>query len=338
MYFDFSAFAFTPKHKPSSYQLRMAAEQFIALREPEMLAKNLCVPLGTLKESAEKPRYVQFYLPKPNGDQRLIESAEKPLRIVQKHLQQRLQAVYFSIRPACAYGGLLTPQDEPHVRNIYTNAMQHIGKKWLLNFDLKDFFTNIRSTLVFDMLLAAPFHFPEPLAQLISRLVTHEDRLPQGASTSPVISNLICLGIDRNLEALAAEKGWTYTRFIDDMTFSGKKRFKEKQVEAIRQMLESEGFIVNMNKLRIERVKDEPEVTGLVLGERKPDVSAQFLRDLQGEVTIYKALADNPHVLQTFNAQSLQKYKLQVLGKLNFLRFIRGDRHRSFLKLQGMMG
>lgn len=337
MYHDFSAYAIVQKHKPSSYQLRMQAERFLAVRSVEALAQNLNVPLDQLREHAARPKYIQFFLPKPNGDQRLIESADKPLHKIQRLIQQRLQAVYFTARPDCAYGGLITPQDEPHVRNIYTNAMRHIGKnrKWLLHFDLKDFFPNIRTTRIFEVYSSAPFHFPEPVAQLLTQLTTHEDKLPQGVSTSPILANFVCLRADHNLEALARDKGWTYTRFIDDMTFSGKKRFKEKQVEAVRQLLEAEGFIVNLHKVDISRIKDEPEVTGLILGEKKPDVSPQFLRDLQGEATVYRALVDNVQsTMQVFSAQALQKFKLQVLGKLNFLRFVRGERHKSYLKIQ----
>ncbi|MBK6930745.1 MAG: RNA-directed DNA polymerase [Saprospirales bacterium] len=281
----------------------------------------------------------QFHLPKPNGDRRLIESAEKPLRLIQKHLQQRLQAVYYTIRPDCAYGGMLTPFDEPHVRNIYTNAQQHIGKKWVLHFDLKDFFPNINSRRVFEVFSQAPFQFPEPVAQILTQLSTHHDRLPQGASSSPILANLVCLAADRQLNALAQSKGWTYTRYIDDMTFSGKKRFRDKHVEAVCKLLEAERFIVNLDKVAICRMKDEPEVTGLVLKGEKPDVSPQFLRDLQGEVTFYRALTDMGNAaLQTFSAQTLQRFRLQVLGKINFLRFVRGDRHKSVVKFQLELG
>jgi len=328
MYFDFTHFV-APKKKPGSYQLRMVAEQFLAIRTREELAKNLAVPLDLLLEAAEKPRYVQFHLPKPNGDQRLIESAEKPLRSIQQLLQNRFQAVYYGIRPECAYGGMITPFDEPHVRNIYTNAMQHIGKKWVMRFDLKDFFPNIRTARIFELFTSAPFLFPEPVAQLLTSLCIHQDRLPQGASTSPILSNIVCLRIDRQLEALAQTKGWRYTRFIDDMTFSGKKRFKEKHIDNIGKLLENEHFILNLDKVSICRMKDEPEVTGLVLKTDKPDVSPQFLRDLQGEITLYRAITDmGQAALQNFNARALQRFRMQVMGKINFLRFVRGDRHR----------
>lgn len=338
MYIDFSHFTPT-KRKPTSYQLRLNAERFLAVRTPDELAQNLSVKPADLLEAVEHPRYVQFHLPKPNGDQRLIESAEKPLRPIQKVLQQRLQSVYYTVRPNSAYGGLITPFDEPHVRNIYTNALQHIGKKWLLTFDLKDFFPNIRSSRVFEVFSAPPFSFPPELAQLLTRLCTHQDRLPQGAATSPALSNLVCLSIDHQLESLAAARGWVFTRFIDDMTFSGKKRFKDKHLTDIAALLEADGFVVNHHKVLMCRVKDEPEVTGLVLRGDKPDVSPQFLRDLEGEITFYRALTEmGAAALQHFNAQALQRFRQQVLGKLNFLRFVRGERHRSVVRLMMEIG
>ena len=123
------------------------------------------------------------------------------------------------------------------------------------------------------------------------------------------------------------------------MAFSAKKRFKEKHVDNIRQLLEQQGFIVNLHKVVICRMKDEPEITGLVLKGATPDVSPQFLRDLQGEVTFYRALTDmGAAALQTFNAQALQRFRLQVIGKLNFLRFVRGDRHKSVVKMEMELG
>lgn len=341
MYTDFfSHFSVIPKKKPSAHQLRQQAERFLKVETVEALAQNLNIPLAQLRECADKPKYFQFHLPKPNGEQRLIESADKPLRQVQKHLQQRLQAVYYTIRPDCAYGGVISPSDEALVRTIYTNAMQHVGKKWLLNFDLKDFFPNIRRQRVFEMLIASPFRFPDALAQHLSQLLTHEDHLPQGASTSPIIANLVFRAADLQLEALAREKGWHYTRYIDDMAFSGKKRFKDKHIKAIQTILEQEGFVVNLHKIAVNRIhKDQPLITGLVIKNDKPDVSDQFLRDLQGEVAIYKALVANPlSTAQAFTAQTLQHFKEQVLGKLNFLRFVRGDQHKSYLKLQAEVG
>lgn len=340
MYFDYTPYALIHKKKPSANQLRQQAGRFLQVSTVEALAQNLNLPLSQVKSCAEKPVYYQFHIPKPNGDQRLIESADKLLRQVHKHLQQRLQAVYYTIRPDCAYGGVISPSDESHVRTIYTNAMQHVGKKWLLHFDLKDFFPNIRRERVFEALIASPFRFPDPLAQILSQLLTHDDRLPQGAATSPVVANLLCLSADHQLEALAREKGWHYTRYIDDMTFSGKKRFKDKHITRIREILEAEGFVVNLHKVEVGRIrKDQPKITGLVIKGDKPDVSDQFLRELQGEIAIYKALTQNPlSIGQNFSAQSMQRFKEQVLGKLNFLRFVRGDTHKSFVKLKLEMG
>ena len=110
---------------------------------------------------------------------------------MQSVLNDYLQAVYWLQKTSSAYGFVIRPtdaRDEP--RNIVTNAEQHLRKAWLLNADLEDFFHYVTADEVLRVFTEKPFEFPTDLANLLTRLTTLNGRLPMGAPTSPVLSNL----------------------------------------------------------------------------------------------------------------------------------------------------
>lgn len=315
--------------------MRENARDFMAMKTRGDLAKLLGVKLEELEAVAAKPQYYQFTIPKPDGGKRLIETAEKGLKAVQRRLSMYFQSVYRLVLPRCAYGSVLCPVDDPKPRHIYTNAQQHIGKKWLLNMDIKDFFPTITAPRIFSLFTGHPFQLPESVAQLLVQLVMNQDRLPQGASASPILSNLICLGLDAELEKIADKKGWTYTRYIDDMVFSWKKRFKQNHIDELCKIIQAADFEVNPSKIKCSRVKDEPVITGLILKAEKPDVSTEFIHELENDIAIYQGLIATRMALDTLiSGKSLQYMYQHLLGRLQFVRFVRGPNHKSYLRLR----
>ncbi len=328
-------FQISNPQKLTSYQLRKMAERFLSLNTIDELATLFETNSVVLGDLAGKPAYHLFHLPKQSGGHRLIETAEPELKKMHRDLGKYLQAVYFTYRPDCAYGCLLSPADEAIPRSIYTNAKQHLGKKWLFNIDLKDYFPSISSSQIFQLFTDAPFGFEEDLAQLLTSLTTIEDRLPQGFGTSPILSNMVSLELDKKILQLARKNNWIYTRFLDDLTISSKVQFKNKRIKQLLEIIEEEGFVIHPEKTAKQRIQDEPIVTGLVLKEKKPDVSKRFLSDLRGDIVLFNQLirrSSSPY--QIFPARTLETFRKNLFGRLNFLKFIRGEDHRSYLKLR----
>jgi RNA-directed DNA polymerase len=326
------------EEKPTSWQLQEHGRRFIEASTLPALIDFLKIKEKTLEKMLAECKYTQFYIPKPKGEKRLIETPEQSLKSLQGQLNKHFQAAYHTVRPACAYGALVATADETAPRNIYTNAMQHIGKKWLLNVDIRRFFPSISADMVHQALKNPPFAFDDMATASLTQLTTFEKRLPTGAPTSPILSNIVCLSLDAQLEAIAREYEWTYTRFIDDLSFSSYQPFDTAQVEAIEKTMAAEKFAINNKKLTIRKIKDKPEVTGLVLKKKKPDISERFIRDLQQNILWYHAMSEEKMIMrQIFTAQLVNRFRRLLQGQLEFVKFVRGEGDSDYARLHKLL-
>lgn len=320
--------------KPTTFQMMEKGRRFIESDTLPQLAACIGIKEDTLLAKAKNQQYQQFYMPKGQGEKRLIETPEAGLKTLQGQLNKHFQAAYLMVRPACAYGSLIACSDETEPRNIYTNAMRHIGSRWLLNVDLRNFFPSIGSRRVLSALQTSPFHFDDRAATALTLLTTHENRLPTGAPSSPIIANIVCLPLDTYLQQLADEYGWNYTRYIDDLTFSSEKRFDMRHLSLIEKGLKEYGLAINTDKLRMSRVSDKPVVTGLVLRKKRPDVSPEFIKNLKRHIRFFRSItSDDMLKRQLFSAALVQRYRAFIRGQLQFIQFIRGEGDATYLKL-----
>ena len=137
-----------PLKKKNAYQLTKQAQTLIQAKNLKQLAILFQIPIWKLKKIAENPKYFQFYIAKPNGGKRLIQTPNKFLKKLQKNISDDLQGVYFPITPPCSYGFIMDVEDATITKNIYTNALQHVHNEWIVNIDLKDFFHAIKKEKV----------------------------------------------------------------------------------------------------------------------------------------------------------------------------------------------
>jgi RNA-directed DNA polymerase len=181
----------------------------------EELALAVGVSLRALKfylfVASDDLKYTQFAIPKKSGASREISSPAPGLKAIQQQIGSLLQRVYKA--PAPAHG--FVP-----ARSTITNARWHLRQKFVLNVDLKDFFPSINFGRVRGLLIAKPYCLQPAIATFIAKICCHKNALPQGAPTSPIISNMICSRLDRQLLKLAKERRCIYTRYADDLTFS----------------------------------------------------------------------------------------------------------------------
>jgi hypothetical protein len=325
-------------HHPPSFDLTLAqldkkAAQFKAIKHPGDLAALLKQDAAKLRKHSDKPYYQIFSIPKPGGAKRIIHSPGPELKQVQQPLNLYLQCAYYQLKPPAAYGFIPKPTDESAPRNIYTNALQHLGAPWVLNMDMKDFFHTVNSrhlTWVFHEL----FEFPEPLTNQLIGLCAYKGMLPMGTSTSPVLSNLAALPLDHDLQLLANLLDATYTRYVDDMTFSFDQEPTPLVLREITQRVAKQGFRINDAKTRITPAAHHPEVTGLLLKTPTPDVSEHFTKSLRKDLKLLQRLS-SPNLLERgiFHHSIIEKLKQSVLGQLQFLGFIRGKQDKEYREL-----
>jgi RNA-directed DNA polymerase len=161
-------------------------------------------------------------------------------------------------------------------------------------------------------------------------MATYYNKLPMGAPTSPVLSNLACLPMDHQLEELAAGMDWNYSRYADDLTFSGDKPFRRDEIHPVRDIIEANGFSINRDKFRIQPHTTRQTVTGLTVNE-KVNLNRKYYRRLRAilhdwsengieEATRkYFRLTVDPNYGQTW------KFEQSIAGKINYLRMVRGE-------------
>lgn len=312
--------------------------------------KGPSVPLFSFKQlhyfsnpSWNKKLYTSFFIPKKSGDLRCILSPTKNLRCMQRCINLLLQSLYHA--PVCVTGFTKN-------RSIVDNACFHIGRDYLFNADLKDFFTSITYERVYNSLLIKPFEFTPSIARIIAGLCCTETTsgkqvqavLPQGAPTSPIVANIVCIPLDRKCSGLARRFGASYSRYADDITFSSDKNMFFEGSDfmiSFQRIIASQQFSINHDKDRVQNYAGRQVVTGLVVNQ-KVNVSKQFIRDLENLLFIWERYGRE--IAKIKFCQKHPNYKGRkgfdksfesiVKGKLNYLRMVRGEDDSLFNKLR----
>jgi retron-type reverse transcriptase len=177
-------------------------------------------------------------------------------------------------------------------RSIATNAAVHTGAKVVLELDLHAFFPTVTYPRVAGLFRRAGY--PHRIAELLALTCTEDvdsaRRLPQGAPTSPALTNALCLQLDRRLDGLATRHGWRYTRYADDLTFSSPDAHQGDPkigplISSIGRIVKEEGFRIHPRKTRITRNDSRQKVTGLVVnGPGAPRVPRALRQRLRAAV------------------------------------------------------
>lgn len=315
-------------NQPSRLELRAKHDVFLALRSFHDLGLLLDENPLHLLSLAENPRYREFKVPKRNGEMRLIEDPAPPLKSVLRKLNECLQAVYYFHKSGAAFGFLTGCADDPpeHQRSIVGNARQHMGQPWMLNMDLEDFFHAIEATQITAIFLSPPFSFPSELAQILTKLTTHRSRLAMGAPTSPVLSNFAARKLDEDLEILASKRGWRYTRYADDMTFSSQSPISHDDIEMLRQYFAAHDYENNERKTKLMSPDEPHTVTGILVGDGYLDLESDFFKDMQREIREYEDLRQVKGRLGITLADWVEDYEDKIRGMLQFARQVVGER------------
>jgi retron-type reverse transcriptase len=274
-------------------------------------------------EAVAKPHYVRFEVKKRSGGTRALAAPMPKLAAAQEWV---LRNVLDKLPTEATAHGFIRG------RSTVTNAREHLGRDLVVNLDLKDFFPTIgfwRVRGVFQRMGYSP-----AVATVLGLLCTEPPRrevelfgqklhvsagdraLPQGACTSPALSNQVARRLDRRLKARAEKLGWKYTRYADDLTFSappGKRGELGRLHAMVRHALEDEGFALNPKKGRVQSVANRQTVTGIVVNQ-KPGVPRQEVRRLRAILHQAKKTG-----LKAQNRENHPHFEAWLRGKLAYL-------------------
>ncbi|MFX4298508.1 reverse transcriptase family protein [Pseudosulfitobacter pseudonitzschiae] len=198
--------------------------------------------------------YRTFSIPKGKGE-RQITAPRVALKLIQRWLNFHWSAAW--VPPDCVHGFVSG-------RSHITAATEHCNAKWIVSADIKDFFPSVKTARVRQALAELGYTNMDSLA-LLGKLVCLNGALTQGAPTSPLLSNIVLGQLDRNLTALAAELNLVFTRYADDIVFSGKGAMPEGIDKKIKAIIEQDGWTVAEKKFEIAKAPSRLKVHGLLV-------------------------------------------------------------------------
>jgi RNA-directed DNA polymerase len=306
---------------------------------------------------ANRKRYIQFSVKKKSGKERIISAPNKGLKEIQKCLNLIFQIVH---EPNSAANGFVPG------KSIVDNALIHAGCLFVYNIDLKDFFPSIDQARVWGRLKKPPFNLNEDkgrldLAKIIASLCCHEMEverkdatgqfvkvtksvLPQGAPTSPTLSNIISERLDIRLNGAAKRFGLKYSRYADDISFSSQHNVFQKNsdfLKEINRIISEQNFDIQEKKTRLQKQGYRQEVTGLTVNV-KPNVNKRYVSELRMWIYYWEQygyekassffmpryIADKGHVKKV-----TPSFENVLAGKLEYLKMVKGEKNSLYLGL-----
>lgn len=228
-------------------------------------------------------KYEHFTIPKKSGGRRLITAPQPRLKMIQTKLAALLLDIHVELEQGRSRSQCRLAHGFKRGFSIVTNATAHRNKRYVFNADLKDFFPSINFGRVLGFFIKDRNFALEPaVATIIAQIACHNNQLPQGSPCSPVISNLIAHVLDIHLNKVARAGRCTYTRYVDDLTFSTNERELPATVARlvhgstdawvpgdglVRHVFRS-GFKLNYDKTRMQRRDSRQDATGLIVNKK----------------------------------------------------------------------
>jgi len=322
-------------------------ENFLSLRNRDDIATLLDIDTKTLiyhlYRVPENVKYKTFEIPKSLGGTRTISAPVTTLKIIQRKLNQVLQCIYKPGNAVHSYR---------HDRTILSNAEQHIQRTLLLNIDLKDFFPSIHIGRVIGLFNHRPYNCEEVVAKTLAQICCFRGLLPQGAPTSPIISNMICVKMDKEINQLGIKHGCIYTRYADDISLSTLdndfpnaivKYNQNGQLEVgseLNKIISTNSFEINREKIRVRNADERQIVTGLVTNEF-PNTRREYIRKIRamlhawGKFGLEDAEKEYHNHYCNYSLRNPQRippsFVRVVKGKIDYLGMIRGKENPMYL-------
>lgn len=294
-------------------------------------------------------RYHRFEIPKKSGGVRTIYAPNGNLKWMQLCLNEMFKTLYTPSPYAMGF---------TQGRSIIDNAGRHLNQNYVFNIDLSDFFPSIAQARVWKRIQLPPFNFSTEVANIVAELCSIETvyeeegkepiktyNLPQGAPTSPLLTNAICDTLDRRLAGLAKRFGLHYTRYADDITFSSMHNVYQegsKFRQELERIVTGQNFKINPKKTRLHHRGKRQEVTGLTVGE-KINVCRSYVKDIRAILHIWEKYGIHAAIAKFYPRYKAEKGYIHkgepnienvLSGKLCYLKMIKGESDPIYCRLQ----
>lgn len=251
--------------------------------------------------------YTEMIIKKKTGGVRFIYEPSKTLKPIQKRilkniLEERKLSCY-----SYAYKKNIS---------ILDNAKPHINKKIILKLDIKNFFDNIN----FDMVYEECFNemlFPRKMGILLTNLCMYDNKLPTGAPTSGYISNIIMRSFDEKIGKYCDENNIAYTRYSDDLSFSGDFDVKTI-INMVAMLLKEKGFKLNEKKIKVVFNKTRQQITGIVVN-KKVNIRKSYKNKIRQEVYYINKYGLDSHLNKIKSKENKKDYLQKLLGKISYV-------------------
>ena len=321
---------------------RLQADRLPILNNAADIAEAMGITINQLRflsfsrRVATVSHYVRFKIPKKTGG---VRSISAPLPRLKQAQQWVLDHILEQI--------VLHPNAHGfrRGRSIVTNAQPHVGALVVINLDLQDFFPSISYQRVKGIFCS--LGYSEAVATILGLICTEPEmiqveldsrsyyiaqtkrHLPQGAPSSPALTNILCRRLDRRLTGLAAHRGFTYTRYADDLTFSTLNPEKLRDIgnilQGVRSIIAHEGLDIHSDKTRVLRNSQHQEVTGVVVNE-KLNVDRTILQKFRA--TLYQIEKDGLAGKTWGNGGDLL---MSIEGFANYVAMVNPQKGQAFL-------
>lgn len=261
--------------------------------------------LYTISNNIEK-NYKVYKIKKQNGGFRKICEPNYNLKYIQKKILENILNNKRTSIYATAY---------KKNTSIIDNALPHINKEKILKLDITNFFDNIDLNLIYISCFSIAY-FPSEVGYLLAYLCSYQNHLAQGAVTSPYICNLVLLEFDNEIGSICKDKNISYTRYADDLTFSGD--FDEIEIiNLVKKRLAQMNLYLNKSKTKSLYKHQKQYVTGLVINE-KLNIDRNYKKKIRQEVYYITKFGISNHLLnQKINLNS-KLYIDSLIGKINY--------------------
>lgn len=329
---------------------------------------NFYINIDRIQNVKSVQTYKSFEIKKKSGKTRTIHAPTKGLKEFQKCLNIILSTIY---KPHAASFGFVIG------KSIVDNAKKHVGKNYVYNIDLKDFFPSVDANRVWGRLTVMPFNLGttenrKQIANMIKTICCTPMKverqiegvwttktlsvLPQGAATSPILTNAICERLDIQLTGLAKRFGLDYSRYADDITFSsmhytytndnGKQEAiyeKDKTFDQeLRRIISTQNFHINEKKVRLQKRGYKQEVTGLIVN-KKVNTPNHYIKEIRQWIYFIESkgydkayeLFIKKYIKNKGEAKNVKPNMFMVIeGKLLYLKMVKGEDNTTYSKLK----
>ena len=303
---------------PKPPKVKDKKQLFSKKGKPNVVSETEITSEPIFKESAS-PFYHRTSLIKPNGRKRLIAN---PVSYLKKYQRMILVLILEKVALPDICTGFVKN------RSIVSNARLHVGAQTLVKIDLKNFFNSMRFRHAFEVFRGFGYNRPVSgiLACICTDWYTKGGRyIPQGAPSSPMIGNLYAMHLDKRLTGLWEKRGYSYSRYADDLTFStlNPKVSVRGLIFATYKIIQDEKLHPNREKTKVFRKQHLKSVTGITINE-KININRKWLNSLRGELHRYSKYGlpnDENHKRKVYN---------ELKGKLAFLQMVNPEKAKKY--------